>query len=82
MSVLASREPPEDIVVDLRTLGKAPQSPFAGAHRIEVEEIGRMSVPEKARRIVLCCPSGQRSLMAADILRERGVTNLALVALG
>lgn len=73
---------PDDIVVDLRSLEEAPQSPFASAHRIEVEEIGRMSVPEKARRIVLCCRSGQRSLMAADILRERGVTNLALVALG
>ncbi len=73
---------PDDIVVDLRSLEEAPQSPFTGAHRVEIEGIGRMSVPERERRIVLCCRSGQRSLMAADILRERGVTNLALVALG
>lgn len=34
-------------------------------------------------RVVLACRSGQRALMAADRLRERGVTNLALVvALG
>jgi molybdopterin/thiamine biosynthesis adenylyltransferase/rhodanese-related sulfurtransferase len=80
--IAAAAVAPDDIVVDLRSLEEAPQSPFAGAYRIEVEEIGRMSVPEKAQRIVLCCRSGQRSLMAADILRERGVTNLALVALG
>jgi len=73
---------PDDIVVDLRSLEEAPQSPFAGAYRIEVEGIGRMPAPERTRRVVLCCRSGQRSLMAADILRERGVTNLALVALG
>jgi rhodanese-related sulfurtransferase len=73
---------PDDIVVDLRSLEEAPQSPFAGARRIEVEGIGRMPAPDRARRVVLCCRSGQRSLMAADILRERGVTNLALVALG
>jgi rhodanese-related sulfurtransferase len=41
-----------------------------------------MPVPERTQRVVLCCRSGQRSLMAADILRERGVTNLAPVALG
>ena len=73
---------PDDSVVDLRSLEEAPQSPFAGAYRIEVEGIGRMPAPERTRRVVLCCRSGQRSLMAADILRERGVTNLALVALG
>jgi rhodanese-related sulfurtransferase len=73
---------PDDIVVDLRSLEEAPQSPFAGAHRIEVDGIGRMPMPERSQRVVLCCRSGQRSLMAADILRELGVTNLALVALG
>jgi rhodanese-related sulfurtransferase len=35
-----------------------------------------------ARRIVLCCRSGQRALAAADRLRNRGLANLALVALG
>lgn len=73
---------PDDIMVDLRSLQEAPQSPFAGAQRIEVEGIGRMPAPERTRRVVLCCRSGQRSLTAADILLERGVTSLALVALG
>jgi rhodanese-related sulfurtransferase len=41
-----------------------------------------MPLPRPSQRVVLCCRSGQRSLMAADILRARGMTNLALVALG
>jgi len=73
---------PDDLVVDLRSLEEAPLSPFAGARRIEVDGIAELPPPADARRIVLCCRSGQRALMAADILRERGVTNLALVALG
>jgi rhodanese-related sulfurtransferase len=73
---------PDDLVVDLRSLEEAPLSPFGGARRIEVDGIAELSLPAGAQRIVLCCRSGQRALMAADILRERGVTNLALVALG
>ena len=73
----------DDLVVDLRGLDEAPVSPFAQARRLDVdhvEEIVTQSPP--SRRIVLCCRSGQRSLMAADRLRERGLVNLALVALG
>lgn len=71
---------PDDIVVDLRGLDEAPVSPFAGARRLVVDTIGELGMP--AGRVVLACRSGQRALMAADRLRERGVTNLALVALG
>lgn len=73
---------PDDLVVDLRSLEEAPLSPFAGAQRIEVDGIAALVPPAGAQRVVLCCRSGQRALMAADILRQRGVTNLALVALG
>jgi rhodanese-related sulfurtransferase len=45
-----------------------------------VDTIDELGTPD--RRVVLACRSGQRALMAADRLRERGVTNLALVALG
>jgi rhodanese-related sulfurtransferase len=72
----------DDLVVDLRSLDEAPQSPFAGATRIEVDGIEALPRPGPSQRVVLCCRSGQRSLMAADILRAKGVTNLALVALG
>lgn len=71
---------PDDIVVDLRGLDEAPVSPFAGARRLVVDTIAELGTP--AGRVVLACRSGQRALMAADRLRERGVTNLALVALG
>jgi len=74
---------PDDLVVDLRSLEEAPQSPFAGARRLDVDGIeALLAEPSLARRIVLCCRSGQRSLAAADRLRERGLANLALVALG
>jgi molybdopterin/thiamine biosynthesis adenylyltransferase/rhodanese-related sulfurtransferase len=71
----------DDVVVDLRGLDEAPQSPFAGALRLDVDHVATLSA-ERSRRIVLCCRSGQRSLAAADRLRERGYGNLALVALG
>ena len=45
-----------------------------------VEEI--VTQPPPSQRIVLCCRSGQRSLMAAERLRARGLCDLALVALG
>ncbi len=74
---------PDDLVVDLRSLEEAPQSPFAGACRLDVDHVETVATQLlKSRRIVLCCRSGQRSLAAADRLRARGLANLALVALG
>ena len=73
----------DDLVVDLRSLEEAPQSPFAGARRLDVDGVATLlTEPPSSRRIVLCCRSGQRSLAAADRLREGGLDNLALVALG
>ena len=72
----------DDLVVDLRSLEEAPVSPFAGARRLDVEAVTSLATPPPSQRVVLCCRSGQRALMAADRLRERGLANLALVALG
>jgi molybdopterin/thiamine biosynthesis adenylyltransferase/rhodanese-related sulfurtransferase len=73
----------DDLVVDLRGLDEAPVSPFAGARRLDVEHVEEIvTQPPPSQRIVLCCRSGQRSLMAAERLRARGLGNLALVALG
>lgn len=73
----------DDIVVDLRSLEEAPRSPFAGARRLDVDHVGDIvTQPPPRQRIVLCCRSGQRALVAADRLRARGIENLALVALG
>jgi molybdopterin/thiamine biosynthesis adenylyltransferase len=63
----------DDLVVDLRGVDEAPQ-PFA------VTVLA--AEPSLDRRIVLCCRSGQRALLAADRLRELGLAKLALVALG
>ncbi len=73
----------DDLVVDLRGLDEAPVSPFAGARRLDVDHVEELvTQPPPSRRIVLCCRSGQRSLMAAERLRARGLANLAMVALG
>lgn len=72
----------DDLVVDLRSLEEAPVSPFPGARRLAVDDIDGLAAERSIGRIVLACRSGQRALMAADRLRERGVSNLALVALG
>jgi len=72
----------DDLVVDLRGADEAPQT-FAGGRRLPVDRVAALAAePPPAGRIVLCCRSGQRALMAADALREQGVANLALVALG
>jgi molybdopterin/thiamine biosynthesis adenylyltransferase/rhodanese-related sulfurtransferase len=72
----------DDLVVDLRGADEAPQT-FAGGRRLPVDRVAALAEePRPAGRIVLCCRSGQRSLMAADALRERGLANLAMVALG
>jgi molybdopterin/thiamine biosynthesis adenylyltransferase/rhodanese-related sulfurtransferase len=73
----------DDLVIDLRSLEEAPHSPFAGAARLDVEQVATsLARPLPSQRIVLCCRSGQRALAAADRLRERGFANLALVAFG
>ncbi|HTR87741.1 MAG TPA: HesA/MoeB/ThiF family protein [Reyranella sp.] len=72
----------DDLVVDLRGIDEAPQT-FAGGRRLDVDHVHEIvTQPPPSQRIVLCCRSGQRALMAADRLRERGLDNLALVALG
>lgn len=72
-----------DIVIDLRGLDEAPQSPFPAALRVGVEALERAEhrfPPEP--RIVLCCRSGVRAWRAARALESQGHRNLALIALG
>ncbi|MEA2811804.1 MAG: hypothetical protein QOJ17_5945, partial [Rhodospirillaceae bacterium] len=48
----------DDLVVDLRSLEEAPQSPFAGARRLDVDHVAALlAEPPSSRRIVLCCRS-------------------------
>jgi len=72
---------PDDVVIDLRGVDEAPQ-PYGGGLRVDVAGIDAVAEElSPSRRIVLCCRSGQRALMAADRLRDRGF-DIALVALG
>ena len=70
----------DDLVVDLRGVDEAPVT-FAGGQRVDVTAIDTIGQLPHARRIVICCRSGQRALLAADRLRDRGL-DIALVALG
>jgi molybdopterin/thiamine biosynthesis adenylyltransferase len=70
----------DDLVVDLRGIDEAPET-FAGGQRVDVTVIDTIGQLPHARRIVICCRSGQRALLAADRLRDRGL-DIALVALG
>lgn len=96
-SFAAAREPPApalrfiapeevrqaDLVIDLRSLTEAPVSPFAGALRLDVEEVERAGLADtSASRVVLCCRSGIRAWRAAQALRRAGRTDLALIAFG
>jgi molybdopterin/thiamine biosynthesis adenylyltransferase/rhodanese-related sulfurtransferase len=73
----------DDLVVDLRSLEEAPRSPFAGARRLDVDHVTEILMePSSSGRIILCCRSGQRALMAAERLQARGISRIALVALG
>lgn len=74
---------PGDTVIDLRSLAEAPQSPFAGALRLDVEALERAppQLPPGAR-VVLCCRSGVRAWRAARLLQRQGHARVALVALG
>src|SRR6185369_7977853 len=70
-----------DFVIDLRGADEAAET-FAGGRRIPVGGIDDVAAQlPSSRRIVLCCRSGQRALMAAEQLRDRGL-DIALVALG
>jgi rhodanese-related sulfurtransferase len=72
---------PDDFVIDLRGVDEASRT-FADGRRVDVAGIDAIAAElPTSRRIVLCCRSGQRSLMAADRLRDRGY-DIALVALG
>ncbi|HET9106872.1 MAG TPA: HesA/MoeB/ThiF family protein [Steroidobacteraceae bacterium] len=72
-----------DVVVDLRSLTEAPQSPFPCALRVGVEEVEQAGLAQgRDSRVVLCCRSGIRAWRAAEALRRAGHTDLALIALG
>ncbi|CAN7683944.1 HesA/MoeB/ThiF family protein [Bosea sp. LjRoot90] len=72
-----------DIVVELRGLEEAPVAAAPDAIRLTVDEIDRLSLDETdGRRVVLCCRTGIRAARAASRLAARGVTDLALMALG
>ena len=73
----------DDLVVDLRSLDEAPQSPFAGARRLDVDHVAALLAepPSPGASSFVAAAASARST-AADRLREGGLDNLALVALG
>jgi molybdopterin/thiamine biosynthesis adenylyltransferase len=70
-----------DITVDLRGVDEAPVPAFPSSLRIPPDGVDHLA-PDPSRRLVLCCRSGVRAWRAAAKLRARGITDLALIALG
>jgi molybdopterin/thiamine biosynthesis adenylyltransferase/rhodanese-related sulfurtransferase len=69
---------PDDLVVDLRGLLEAPVPVTPDALRLGQDEIGQVPA---GRRVVLCCASGIRAHRAARQLAERGLRDVAVLAL-
>ncbi|KZC39744.1 MULTISPECIES: ThiF family adenylyltransferase [Rhodanobacter] len=71
----------DDVVVDLRGLDEAPQSPVPRALRATNETLPALW-PQLAAapRVVLACRSGLRAARAAAWLQSQGCTRLALIA--
>lgn len=80
--ITASAVNDDDVVIDLRSVVETPTSPFANALRVGVENIDEIvdRIPTTTR-VVLCCRSGLRASRAARRLAERGLTDLAIVAM-
>ncbi|WP_342641622.1 ThiF family adenylyltransferase [Rhodoligotrophos ferricapiens] len=70
-----------DVIIELRDAEEAPQAITADALRILPQNITEAQLPED-RRVVLCCRSGVRAFRAANLLRRRGLRDLALLAAG
>jgi rhodanese-related sulfurtransferase len=66
------------------------QSEWAAGHAAGAEYIGKgvierdieAAVPDKSTEIILYCGGGFRSVLAADMLRQMGYTNVASMAGG
>ncbi len=71
---------PDDYVIELRDTEEAPTPVCASAHRATAEQLDCID-PSPGARVVVCCKSGLRAWNAAQALRQRGLHNLALVAL-
>ncbi len=73
----------DDLVVDLRSLEEAPQSPFAGARAHRRRGIDALASRNQCRGRIdaAVAGSGPARLAAADRLRERGRKVAELLAL-
>ena len=69
---------PDDLVVELRGVEEAPEPVTADALRLGQDELD--AVPS-GRRVVLCCASGVRAHRAARRLAQRGIRDVAVLAL-
>ena len=69
---------PEDLVVELRGVEEAPEPVTADALRLGQDELDALP---SGRRVVLCCASGVRAHRAARRLAQRGIQDVAVLAL-
>lgn len=73
----------QDLTIDLRTEQERSLHPFAADLCSTAEAVADLELDDiDSRRVVLCCRSGLRAWRAALTLQSRGISQLALLALG
>lgn len=73
------------LVVDVRSSEERAQGYIPGSLHLDrgyLEIHAERQLPDKQSRVVVCCASGLRSLLAADTLRSLGYTQVASLAGG
>lgn len=71
--ILADKEDPHALVLDVRTIEEIQQGTIPGAVNISLDELrGRIDELPKDKKIYSFCRSGLRSYIASRILKQRG----------
>lgn len=65
-------------ILDVRTKGEFDEFSVLGSINHDIMDLMKGSMPDipKDAEIVLCCQSGNRAMMALNILLENGFTNV------
>lgn len=66
------------MIIDVRTKGEYDQGHINGAIHHDLAEMMRGVFPDvsKDEKIILYCQSGGRSMMATDLMKKAGFTNV------
>ncbi len=69
-----------DLILELRDYQELPKDFFAHTQRIQLKELEKINLPH-TQRLVCSCKTGVRATKAYNILKCRGFSNLAILAI-